>query len=123
MRKLKIIFTFILALTVVFAAAWALFLISTRDPLYRGRKLTAILNETIKKNARQGYGQYTWKESQEAVKFVGPKAVPLVLKKVRSSNCGMLVYYHEFRQAAAPGIRRFLPAFDVSVLEPDPPLT
>jgi hypothetical protein len=115
-RKPKIIF--ILALTIALAAAWAIHLISTSDPLYKGRRFTAILNETIKKYASQGYAQDAWKEPQEAVNFLGPKAVPLVLKKVRHSNCGVLVYYHEFRQGAAPGIRRFLPAFEVPVLEP-----
>jgi HEAT repeat protein len=86
-------------------------------PLYKGRKLTAILDETIKKNASEGYTQNTWKESQEAVKFLGPKAVASVLKKVRDSNSGVLRSYHEFRQGVAPGIRRLLPAFDVPVLE------
>src|SRR6266508_4135279 len=109
----------ILSLAIISAAAWAIYLISTSDPLYKGKRLTAILNETIKKYANQGYAQDAWKEPQEAVKFLGPKAVPLVLKKVRSSNCGVLIYYHQFRQGTGPGIRRFLPAFDVPVLEAD----
>jgi hypothetical protein len=117
-KKPKIIF--ILTLTIVFSAAWAIYLISPSDPLYKGRRLTAILNETIKKCASQGYALDTWKEPQEAINFLGPKAVPLVLKKVRHSNWRVLSYYQEFRQGAATGIRRFLPAFDVPVLESDP---
>jgi hypothetical protein len=119
MRKPKI--TSILASTIVFAGALAFYLISVhdplssiRDPIYKGRKLTAILDENIKKNTREGCTE-NWKESQEAVEFLGPQAVPLVLKKVRNSNSGMLSYYRKFRQEAAPGLRRFLPAFDVPV--------
>jgi hypothetical protein len=108
---------FIVSLTILFAAAWAICRTSPRDALYKDRKFTAILDETIKKYNNEGQAPDAWKELQRAVKVLGPKAVPLVLKKVRNSNSRVLTAYQKFRQEAAPGIRSFLPACDVPVLE------
>jgi peptidoglycan/xylan/chitin deacetylase (PgdA/CDA1 family)/HEAT repeat protein len=79
-RRLRIAF-FALLFIVAGLVAW--FILDSREPKYQDRTVSEWLRELER---RQNSSTNDWKEAAEAIRHIGPKALPVLVRKVKAHD-------------------------------------